>query len=70
MMVLDPGKVQCNTSSMKSMADQMGQKFNQAMEKRGALLSYYSETAKAKSKAVWSVIYNPIFIYRLLITNS
>ena len=23
------------------------------MEKRGALLSYYSETAKAKSKAVW-----------------
>lgn len=23
------------------------------MEKRGALLSYYAETAKAKSKAVW-----------------
>lgn len=55
MIVLDPTSVQCNTSTMKSMASQMGQEFSKPMEKRGALLTYYSETAKAKSKAVWYV---------------
>ena len=56
MVVLDPNSVTCNTSSMKTMASQMGEnQFAKAMEKRGCLLSYYAETAKAKSKAVWYV---------------
>lgn len=38
---------------MNSLAKNMTNEFARAMEKRGALLSYYSETAKAKSKAVW-----------------
>lgn len=53
MIILDHSLVKCNTNTMKCMADNMNQKFAKATEKRGALLSYYSETAKAKSKAVW-----------------
>ena len=53
MVILDPSSVKCNTSSMISMAHNMTDKHARPMEKRGALLSYYSETAKAKSKAVW-----------------
>lgn len=53
MIILDPSLVKCHTSEMKVMACKMNQQFTKAVEKRGALLSYYSETAKAKSKAVW-----------------
>lgn len=53
MIVLDPSAVKCNTSSMDSLAKNMTNEFARPIEKRGALLSYYSETAKAKSKAVW-----------------
>lgn len=55
MIILDPNSVKCNTASMTTMANNMTAKFSKSIEKRGALLSYYSETAKAKSKAVWSV---------------
>jgi hypothetical protein len=53
MIILDPSAVKCNTSSMDSLAKNMTNEFAKPMEKRGTLLSYYSETAKAKSKAVW-----------------
>lgn len=53
MIILDPNSVTRNTSKMESMALNMTEQFAKPMEKRGALLSYYSETAKAKSKAVW-----------------
>ena len=55
MIILDPNSVKCNTSSMKSMAKNMTEQFAKPTEKRGALLTYYSESAKAKSKAVWLV---------------
>lgn len=56
MIILDPGSVKCDTSAMNSLAKNMTNEFARAMEKRGALLSYYSETAKAKSKAVCDYI--------------
>lgn len=53
MVVLDPSQISSNTSSMKVKASCMNDKGMKSLEKRGALLSYYSESAKAKSKAVW-----------------
>lgn len=53
MVVLDPSSVKCDTASMKAKADNMNNEFSKPMEKRGALLTYYSETARAKGKAVW-----------------
>ena len=53
MILLDPNSISSNTANMKDKAVHMSDKNAKGLEKRGALLSYYSETAKAKSKAVW-----------------
>lgn len=53
MIVLDPSQVKSNSSVMNVKASCMADKNLKSTEQRGALLSYYSETAKAKSTAVW-----------------
>jgi len=56
MIVLDPCSIKSNTKSMQSKASCMNDTVGKGIERRGALLSYYSESSKAKSKAVCDYI--------------
>ena len=53
MIVLEPCSIKSNTKTMQCKAESMNDTSSKGLERRGALLSYYSETSKAKSKAVW-----------------
>lgn len=52
MVILDPGLVRTNLTDLKKAAKEMGKENLKGMERRGALLSFFAETAKAKAVAV------------------
>jgi SWI/SNF-related matrix-associated actin-dependent regulator 1 of chromatin subfamily A len=51
MVILNPNLVELNTKSLKIASNKMNENLK-GLEKRGALLSYFQETSKAKVKAV------------------
>ena len=51
MIILNPDLIQLNTKSLKQASNKMEENLK-GMEKRGALLGYFQETSKAKSRAV------------------
>lgn len=50
--ILDPTSVQSGTKAMEAAARQLGLKTLRGVEKHGALLQFFAETAYAKQKAV------------------
>ena len=51
MVILDPSRVELNIRTLKLASNKMEQVHLKGMEKRGALLTYFQETAKAKAKS-------------------
>lgn len=56
MIILDPDLIQLNSKSLKQASKNMDNLNLKGMEKRGALLNYFQETAKAKVAAVGQYI--------------
>ena len=56
LVLLDPSQVRCRTKKMSAMESRMGQRSLKGMERRGALLEYFRETATAKLPAVSSYL--------------
>ncbi len=56
MIILNPSLIETNTKSLKQASNKMDNL--KGMEKRGALLQYFQETCKVKSKAVCEYIHD------------
>jgi SWI/SNF-related matrix-associated actin-dependent regulator 1 of chromatin subfamily A len=52
MIILDPSLIEIDKKSLKQASSQMNNEKLKGMEKRGALLTFFSETSKVKAKAV------------------
>jgi SWI/SNF-related matrix-associated actin-dependent regulator 1 of chromatin subfamily A len=56
MIILDPSLIELEKKSLKQASSQMANEKLKGMEKRGALLTFFSETSKAKARAVCEYI--------------
>ena len=51
-MILDPGMIKVNTKAMEEASKHLGLKSLKGVEKHGALLEFFAQSAVAKLKAV------------------